>query len=204
MVDDLATQDGKGRHQGFIARGAGSKPGGDIGRHEGEGGIGQHLGQEAQPVVEFVVAKRGRVIAERIEGGDHRMRPPAARGGGVVCQRSALQEIAIVEQKAIPRLAPGLGNLQGNCAQPQISIRTIRAIVVGHQAGMKVAGGDQAERGARTTGCRGLWRVGRRHGAVVGGIHPGQRLGNRCDGNLIHRTPTGVAGQDRHSHVMRE
>ncbi len=159
-VKDLPPQDGEGRDQRFIPGGAGSKPRRDVRRYEGKTGFDQHLGQKAQAVVEFVVPQRRRVIAQRIEGGDHRMRAAAAGVGCEIGQGTALQEIAVVEQKAVLRFAAGLGDLLRYRPKAQIRIRSIGAIVIGHQAGMEVTGGDQSKRcgrPVRKSGQRRVW-----------------------------------------------
>ena len=67
--------------------------------------------------------------------------------GGIVGQRVALQEVTVVKQQAILRFAPRLGDLLRNRAEAKVRVRPVRAIIVGEQAGMQVAGGNQAERG---------------------------------------------------------
>ena len=146
MVDDLAAQDGEGRHQRLVPGRAFPQPAGQIGRDDGKARILKRLGQKAQPVVEFVVAQRDRVIAQRVERGDDRMGAPSFGRGGEIRDRAALQEIAVVEQKAVLRLAPRFGDLLRHRAKAKVRIGPVRAVVVGHEAGVKVTGRDDPQR----------------------------------------------------------
>ncbi len=61
-----------------------------------------------------MIAKRRRVIAKLVHGCDDRMKPIAHRLCKEVGQRIALEEVAIVDQKAVAHLAPQLPD-QSRC-----------------------------------------------------------------------------------------
>ena len=134
-----------------------------------------------------MVPQRDGVVTQGVESGDHRMRAPAPGIGGIVGNRAALQEVAIVKEQAILRLAPRLGDLLRHRAQSEVQVRPIRAIVVGHQAGMEIAGGDQPQsrqRAMQRGGARrasGLARTTFRGGGI-------RRTDDCCSRNVIHHT----------------
>ena len=141
-----AGEDGEGRHEGGIARRAFAKPGGNVGRHHRKPGAGQRGAQERQAIVEFVIAEGDRVVAQGIEGGDDGMRAATpARGGGVISQRRALQEITVVEEQRVCRLGPGRRDLARDAVKTKARSRAVGLEILAGQAGMQIGGGDQAQ-----------------------------------------------------------
>src|ERR1700722_15503188 len=66
--------------------------------------------------------------------------------GGIVAERGALEEIAVVEQQRIGRLSSGGGDQRGGLGESGRLFRT-GSIVVGRvYVGVEVAGADQSQR----------------------------------------------------------
>ena len=71
-----------------------------IGEHHGKPGIREDPAQQVDPVVEVVIAQRGCVVAERVHGKDHGMRPvsPCRLLRREIAEGAALKGVAIVEE----------------------------------------------------------------------------------------------------------
>ena len=145
-VAQPAPEKGKGRHQRLVAQRTFAKMCGDVCRYDRKLRAGQGCRQEADAIVELMIAKRGRIVAQGVKGRDHRMGPPTPWGAGdVFGQRIALQKITIVKEKAVRHLGSGLGDLVGDGAKAASGDRAVGMIVIGQQAGMQVRGGNQTQ-----------------------------------------------------------
>ena len=101
---DLAVQNDVRGDQGLIFAGGGTLGLGKVRQNDRELGPGKRFFQKAQAIVEFMVAQRGDIIAQRVERGDDRVHVAvfhAALIGDVIAHRVALQEIAVVDQQRV-------------------------------------------------------------------------------------------------------
>ncbi len=98
-----------GRQERLILGGRCAAPDQDIAARQGKARLRQGFRKPVEAKVEFVIAKRARVIADLVHGGDDGMRsgPALIWLRGKIGERRALQDIAIIQQQAVCR--PNLG-----------------------------------------------------------------------------------------------
>ena len=124
----------------------------DVGADEGERGGAQGRRQERQPVVELVVADRGRVVAEQVHGPDHRMvvrRRQMSRERHVIAERIALDDVAVVEQQAVGDLGARGRDQRRDLGQADRIVLPILIIIVVVDEHVQVGGLEQPDAQSR-------------------------------------------------------
>ncbi len=149
-VGDLFFNDHVGlQEKGVVSRVTGQRAALDkIGADDGEIGTGQHLHQEVQAVVEFVVAECCRVEFENVHALDDWVQVAFAHAafiGDIVPHRVALQKVAIVDQNRVCRLVPDIADQCGCPGETGGVDRFVAVIVVRENMDMEVSGLHQAK-----------------------------------------------------------
>lgn len=167
---DLAVEDHVGRHQRLVLDDALALGRHDVGRDDREGGAGDRVHQEVEPVVELVVAERRGVEAERVHRLDHRVHRAfghAALIGDVVAHRVALQEISIVEQNRVGGLGADVLDQPRGAGEADRVDLLVGVIIIGVDVDVDVRRLHDAQMRLSTLGPD-RERVQRQHGRASG------------------------------------
>ena len=141
-------ENGIGRLQRGVVQRARAHTRDGIGAENRELRTAERIAQKIETVVELMVAKRSAVEAQRVHRPDDRMRPAlrdAALIGDIIAHRTALQEVAIVEQHTVPRLCPRIGNQPGDTGQPDRIRRTVGVVVIGLNVDVQIGRAEDAQ-----------------------------------------------------------
>jgi hypothetical protein len=115
--------------------------------------------ENVEAIIKVVVPKRGARIVQHVHRRDDWMSRGQILGhrqGGVVAERRALKNVAVVEEETIARFPAGLSDQRRGSCQTNGRIRPITKIVVGVKISMQVRHAEQAQTetplGARESG----------------------------------------------------
>ena len=120
----------------------------DIGADDRELGAGKAVLEEVQAVVELVVAERAALIGQGVHRGDHRMGLAGLEPllvGDEIAERGALQEVAIVEEKAVLRLCLRRLDQVRGLGEADRVVGRVAKIVIRHDVDVEVAGLQQPQ-----------------------------------------------------------
>nr|WP_245770668.1 hypothetical protein [Roseovarius azorensis] len=209
-----ARQDQVGGQQGLILNRGRAGLRYRIGAGQGKARLSERLAQPVEAEVEFVIAKGRCVIAHEVHRVQHRVPAAPAPTGlcGQVAERRALQEIAVVEQQAVPspRRGAGLSRARRKPCQPIGPVACVGVIVEGQDMAVYIRGLEHAQpyccRGYRLGGggigelgqfCNVRWpgisvQVGWKrspdpHATVTAALPRGRRWHSRSGGSTHHK-----------------
>lgn len=135
----------------------------DIGADHRELRLGEPVVEEFQPVVEFVIAERAAEIGQGVHRREHRMGLAGLQPllvGDVVAKRGTLQEIAIVEEQAVLRVALSRLDQARGLGEADRVVVAVAEIVVGHDVDVEIGGLQHAQLQLRRGLCGGRSRQG--------------------------------------------
>jgi hypothetical protein len=104
--------------------------------------------QEVQPAVELVVARCRGVVAEAVEqrdGGMHLARGQRFGARHHVAERTALEDLAVVDEQAVARLGACRIDERGRAREAVLDDGAVLAVVPGQQLHVQVGGADEAQ-----------------------------------------------------------
>jgi len=143
-ADDAPTEHETGLHERFVLQRCAPTVADRVGADHGKLGRREGVQQMFKAEIELVIAQRGGIIAKKVHRRDHRMRLIAALPCPEIGQRRALQEIPVIEKKAVSRFRPGLTYQRRGASQPEWPVAGIRIIIEGQDVGVQIRGFQQA------------------------------------------------------------
>ena len=111
-----------------------------IGADNRIGRTADHRFEMPETVVQIVITQPRRVAAQRCQCCYHRMRSLARVRGKVVAHRIALDQVAVVEEKAVRHLRPCRTDHRREPCQPEAVGRAVGIVVMPPESHMEIGG----------------------------------------------------------------